>query len=224
MPKIEIKNKEGKKVGDLNLADEFVSEKANDHVVHRTVVAEMANARQGTQSAKTRSEVRGGGKKPYKQKKTGNARQGTTRAPHYAHGGMALAVKPRDYDKKVNKKERRAAILSALATKMEAGTLVVADQIVFAEPRTKHATAMLGALGLGESKRVLIILEKVDDATFKCFRNLPNVTVRTAPSKTNDEGKSEVKTAVFSARDVMVAHHVLMAKDAFARIEEVWVK
>lgn len=224
MASIEIKDKSGKKVGTHEVSKVIAEANPSISTVHRTVVAEEANKRQGTQKTKTRSEVRGGGRKPYKQKKTGNARQGSIRSPHYAHGGMALALSPRDYDKKVNKKERRAAILSALATKMEAGTLVVADQIVFAEPRTKHATAMLGALGLGESKRVLIILEKVDDATFKCFRNLPNVTVRTAPSKTNDEGKSDVKTAVFSARDVMVAHHVLMAKDAFARIEEVWVK
>lgn len=222
MAKIDVKNKEGKKVSTIELADEFVASKPADHVIHRTVVAEMANARQGTQSAKTRSEVRGGGRKPYKQKKTGNARQGTIRAPHYAHGGMALAVKPRDYDKKVNRKERRAAILGAIAEKIESGKLHIADSIVFAEPRTKHATGMLKALGLENSKRVLVILEKVDDATFRSFRNLPNVVVRTAPAKQADGGEGD-KTAVFSARDVLVAHDVLIAQGALSKIQEVWV-
>lgn len=219
MAKIDVKNLEGKKSGQIELSDDFIAAKPAQHVLHRTVVAEMANARQGTQSAKTRSEVRGGGKKPYKQKKTGNARQGTTRAPHYAHGGMALAVKPRDYDKKVNRKERRLAILGALAEKLESGKLVIADSIQFAEPKTKSAVKALAALDLAASRRLLVILESSDEATFKCFRNLPNVTVRTAPS-----GEKESKTATFSARDVAVAHNVLIAKGAFAKIEEVWVK
>src|SRR5205823_7511148 len=116
--------------------------------IHRTILAEEANARQGTQKAKTRSETRGGGRKPYKQKKTGRARQGSIRSPQYAHGGMALAVAPRDYEKKVNRKERRAAILAAFADKMESGNVVVADKIVFAEPKTSQALSMLTALGL----------------------------------------------------------------------------
>jgi len=222
MPKIDVKNKEGKKVGQVELADDFIAAKSNDHVIHRTVVAEMANARQGTQSAKTRSEVRGGGRKPYKQKKTGNARQGTIRAPHYAHGGMALAVKPRDYSKKVNRKERIAAILSALAIKIEEGKLQVADSIVFAEPRTKHASAFLKGLGVDGSRRVLVILEKVDDTTHRCFRNLPNVTVRTAPAAKAAEGAEAEKSATFSARDLMVAHDVVIAQGALAKIQEVW--
>jgi large subunit ribosomal protein L4 len=218
MPKIDVKNKDGKKVGQVELADEFISGKANDHVIHRTVVAEMANSRQGTQSAKTRSEVRGGGKKPYKQKKTGNARQGTTRAPHFAHGGMALAVKPRDYDKKVNKKERISAILGAIATKVESEALIIADSIAFGESKTKSAISLLKALGVAESRRVLVILEKADDITFRSFRNLPNVTVRTAPS-----GDKEA-SATFSARDILVAHHIVIAQGAFTKIQEVWVK
>ena len=141
MANIEVKSKDGKKVGSHNLADVIANAKAGDAVIHRTVVAEMANARQGTQSAKTRSEVRGGGKKPYKQKKTGNARQGTIRAPHYAHGGMALAVKPRDYAKKVNRKERRLALLGALADKAASGDLVVVDKIAIATPKTIVAAA-----------------------------------------------------------------------------------
>ncbi|HEY3781743.1 MAG TPA: 50S ribosomal protein L4 [Fimbriimonadaceae bacterium] len=215
---LEIKSKDGKKIGTHEVGEAISSAKHGDAVLHRAVVAEEANSRQGTQSAKTRSEVRGGGRKPYKQKKTGNARQGSTRSPHYTHGGMALAVKPRDYDKKLNRKERRAAILSALNLKIEAGDLQVADQINFAEAKTKEATALLKSFDLAKTRRVLVILPEYSETTFKSFRNLPNVEVRTAP------GAAGTKTAVFSARDVLVAHKVIVAKDALAKIEEVWSK
>ena len=219
MATLEIKSKEGKKVGTHNLSEDIAKVKASAAVLHRTYVAEEANSRQGTQAAKTRSEVRGGGRKPYRQKKTGNARQGSKSSPHYTHGGMALAVKPRDYDKKVNKKERRTAILGALNEKIEAGNLVVADAITFATAKTKQASDMLKALELSEAKRVLVVLPQHDEVTYKCFRNIANVTVRTAPSKGGDDA---AKTSVFSARDVLVAHKVLIAKDALAKIEEVW--
>jgi large subunit ribosomal protein L4 len=218
MANIEIKNKEGKKAGQHTLSEAISGATTSATVLHRTVVAEEANKRQGTQSAKTRSEVRGGGRKPYKQKKTGNARQGTTRAPHYAHGGMAFAVKPRDYEKKVNRKERRAAILSALATQFESGNVTIVEGIVFSEARTKQAITMLKNLQLEGARRVLVVLPAHDEVTYKCFRNLPNVTVRTAPG--NDGGK----TAVFSARDLMVAQNIVLDKDALAKIEEVWAK
>lgn len=221
MATLEVKDLKGKKVGSHEVSAALASANPTEAVVHRTVVAEMANARQGTQSARTRSEVRGGGRKPYKQKKTGNARQGTIRAPHYAHGGMAFAVKPRDYDKKVNRKERRAAILGALNMKIEAGSLIVADSIAFAEPRTKNATSMLKALELSQVKRLLVVLPAYDEISLKCFRNMPNVTVRTAPAAGDEK---DAKTSVFSARDVMVAHKVLIAKDALAKVEEVWAK
>jgi len=221
MAKIEIKSKDGKKVGTHEVSAVITGAKPSATVIHRTVVAEEANQRQGTQSAKTRSEVRGGGRKPYKQKKTGNARQGSTRAPHYAHGGMALAVKPRDYEKKVNRQERRAAILGALNEKIESGSLFVADAIQFAEAKTKDAAKMLKAFDLDQVRRVLVVLPVYDETTFKSFRNLPNVEVRTAPAGKADEG---AKTVAFSARDVMVAHKVLIAKDALAKIEEVWAK
>jgi large subunit ribosomal protein L4 len=191
--------------------------------LHRTVVAEEANRRQGTQSAKTRSEVRGGGRKPYKQKKTGNARQGSTRSPHYAHGGMALAVKPRDYEKKVNRKERRAAILGALSAQLEAGNVNVVESISFAEAKTKQATDLLKSLGLANERRVLVILPEYDATTYKCFKNLPNVEVRTAPAA-QVEGAETVKTAVFSTRDIMVARKIVVAQEAFSRIQEVWAK
>ena len=220
MASIEVKSKEGKKVGTYDLSASLAGFTVNPVTVHRTVVAEEANTRQGTQKAKTRSEVRGGGRKPYKQKKTGRARQGTIRAPHYAHGGMALAVAPRDYDKKVNKKERRAAILAALASKVETGDLVVADKILFAAPKTRDAAAMLNAMGIAGERRVLVVLPQYDQATYKSFCNLPNVTVRTAPTK----GGEEVKSVAFSARDLIVAHKVLIAQDALKKIEEVWAQ
>src|SRR6185503_9030577 len=116
--------------------------------LHRTLVAETANARQGTQKAKTRSEASGGGRKPYKQKKTGNARQGTIRAPHYAHGGVAFAPVPRDYSKKVNKKERKLATISAFSVQANNGNVLVADKIAFGAPKTKEAADLLKAHGL----------------------------------------------------------------------------
>jgi large subunit ribosomal protein L4 len=223
MASIEIKDKNGKKVGTHDVSKAIADANPSVSTVHRTVVAEEANKRQGTQKTKTRSEARGGGRKPYKQKKTGNARQGTIRAPHYAHGGMALALTPRDYEKKVNKKERRAAILGALNQKIQRNDLVVADAIAFAEPKTKAAIDFLKAVGLEGQRRLLIVLPQYDEVTYKCFRNMPNVTVRTAPA--SSAGKTEAaKTSAFSTRDVLVAHKVLIAKDALAKIEEVWAK
>ena len=223
MAAIEVKDKAGKKVGSHDLSAALTTISASHTTIHRTVVAEEANSRQGTQSAKTRSETRGGGRKPYKQKKTGNARQGTIRAPHYAHGGMALAVKPRDYSKKVNKQEKRAAILSSLAMHIEAGNVVIVDKIAFGAPKTKDAIAFLAALGLADTRRVLVVLSEVDDVVTKSFRNLGNVELRTAPASVK-KGEAGPKTQAFSARDVLVAHKVVIAKDALARIEEVWAK
>jgi len=219
MATIEIKGKDGKVVGSLDLSAKLVDATTSHTSIHRTVVAEEANARQGTQSAKTRAEVRGGGRKPYKQKKTGNARQGSIRSPQYAHGGMAMAVKPRDYSKKVNRQERRASILTAFAQHLEVGNITFVDNIAFAAPKTKDATSLLAALGLSAVRRVLVILPEYDEVTYKSFRNLPNVVVRTAPSK-----DPEVKTQAFSTRDLLVAHKVVVAKGALANIEEVWAK
>ena len=216
---IEVKGKDGKVVGKHNLSEKLTEATASHATLHRTVVAEEANKRQGTQKAKTRSEVRGGGRKPYKQKKTGNARQGTIRAPHYAHGGMALAVEPRDYEKKVNKKERRAAILTSFAAQLDAGNVTVADSLSFTEPKTKQAHDLLKAHGLSDVRRVLVVLPAYDEVSFKSYRNIKNVTVRTAPTNVKEE-----KAQPFSARDVLVAHKILIAKDALAKIEEVWAK
>jgi large subunit ribosomal protein L4 len=219
MAKVAVVDKSGKKVSDLTVGEKLSQVRISLASIHRTVVAEEANKRQGTQSAKTRSEVRGGGRKPYKQKKTGNARQGSIRSPHYAHGGMALAVKPRSYDKKVNRKERRAALLSALSAHIEAGNVHVVDSLAFAEPRTKDALAVLDALGLQDCPRVLVVLTDYDVTALKCFRNLPNVTVRTAPAS----GTSEAKTQTFSTRDLMIARKLVVAQAAMEKIQEVWL-
>ena len=198
---------------------------AKPSTVHRVVVAEQANMRQGTQSAKTRGETRGGGRKPYKQKKTGRARQGSIRSPLYAHGGMALAVKPRDYDQKVNRKERRLALKTALTAKFDAGDVIVVDSISFASPKTKDAMAMLASVGAA-GKRILVILPQCDEATYKSFRNLRNgdemkVEVRTAPVSVKP-GADSIKTQSFSTRDVFLATKIVIAKDALTAMEEVW--
>jgi len=215
MANIEVKDAKGKSVGSHSLNENLVKVQVNSGTIHRVVVTEEANARQGTQSARTRSEVRGGGKKPYKQKKTGNARQGTTRAPHWAHGGMALAVKPRDYAKKVNKKERRLATIAAFSAKFESGDVVVVDKIAFAAPSTKEAQTLLASLGVAGEKRVLVVVEKHDEVTLKSFRNLPNVELRTAP---NREGIGEP----FSTRDLLLARKIVFTKDALAKAEATW--
>jgi large subunit ribosomal protein L4 len=195
--------------------DDLKDLKVSPNLLHRTVVAEEANSRQGTQSAKTRSEVKGGGKKPYKQKKTGNARQGTIRAPHYAHGGMALAVKPRDYSKKVNRKERRLALLGAFAAKLNSGDMVVVDKIAFDAPKTRSAVDLLKKHGLEGVRRVLVILPEHDESTFRCFRNIEGVEVRTSPRK---DGQGEA----FGTRDLVVAHKILVSKEAIAVLEQTY--
>ena len=220
MADIKIVRPDGQDAGTHTLSDKLANATAKLVTTHRAVVAEEANKRQGTQKTKTRSETRGGGRKPYKQKKTGNARQGSIRSPQYAHGGMALALTPRDYDKKVNKKEKRAAILGALSAQIEAGNVTVVETIAFAAPKTKDAIALLTAAGVAkDQRRVLVILPQVDDATYRSFRNLPNVEVRTAPST-----EAGAKTNAFSTRDLLLAQRIVVAKDALARIEEVWAK
>ena len=217
MAELEIKNAQGKVVGKHKVAEPIVAIGTIKSVLHRVIVAEQANARQGTHSAKTRSEAQGGGRKPYRQKKTGNARQGTIRAPHYAHGGMAFAIKPRDYTRKVNKKERRMATVSAFSTRLKDGDIQPADKITFGEPKTKAAVELLKAHGLDGVKRVLVVLAENDPTVVKSFRNLRNVEVRTAPGK-------DGKASAFSTRDLLVAHKILMSRAALEKTEEAWTK
>jgi large subunit ribosomal protein L4 len=216
MSTLEIKNSSGKAAGKYELGVIAKSEPLM-HLLHQAVVTEEANSRQGTQKTKSRSETWGGGRKPYKQKKTGNARQGSTRSPQYAHGAMALALMPRDYTKQFNRKERRAAILGALNAQFAAGNVIVVDAVNFNAARTKDAEALLKALGVNDVRRVLVITNGYDENTYKCFRNLKNVVVRTAP--TNAEG---VKSVAFSTRDILVAHKIVFAKDALEATEAIY--
>lgn len=216
MATLKVLDAKGKEKGSV----EVKSSEAKNSVLHRAVVAEESNKRQGTQKAKTRAEVKGGGRKPYKQKKTGRARQGTVSAPHYAHGGVAFAPVPRDYDKKVNRKERRLALQTAFSVKAEAGDVIIVEKIEVKAPKTKDAVAMLKAWG-ADVRRVLVILPEYDEALVKSFRNLKNVEVRTAPARIKGVQEGP-KTQAFSTRDLLVAHKVVVAKDALTAIEEAW--
>lgn len=216
MATIRVLDSQGKEKGSVELKS---LAEPKPSVLHRVVVAEEANARQGTQKAKTRAEVRGGGRKPYRQKKTGRARQGSIRAPHYRKGGVVFAPVPRDYGKKVNKKERRLAMRAALTAQAEAGNVIVVDKIEFEAPKTKMASALLKAVG-ADAARVLVILSRHDETCVKAFRNLQNVVVRTAPAKSNQE--REGRSQGFSTRDLLVAHRIVMAKDALDAIQEAW--
>lgn len=217
MAEIEIKNGQGKVVGKHKVADAISKLGPIENLLHRVIIAEQANARQGTHCAKTRSEAHGGGRKPYAQKKTGNARQGTIRAPHYAGGGMAFAIKPRDYSRKVNKKERRLATISAFSSRVGDGDIQVVDKIAFGEPKTKQAVELLKAHGLDNVRRVLVVVAENDPTVTKSFHNMPNVEVRTAPGR---DGKANA----FSTRDLLVAHKVLITKEAIEKTEEAWTK
>lgn len=179
MAKFEVKNSEGKKVAEAELAAEVYGIEPNIHVMHHIVKCQMASWRQGTQSAKGRSEVSGGGKKPWRQKGTGRARQGSIRAAQWRHGGVVFAPKPRSYAKRMNNKEVKLAMRSALSAKLADGELVLVDDYGFEKPSTKAAVAMLKALGL-EGKRLTIIVRDEDVNAYLSFRNIPKTFIITA--------------------------------------------
>src|SRR3954470_20532725 len=173
MPSVTVKNVAGKDSGTVELDAEFFGTQPNVPVMHQVVVAQLARRRAGTHSTKTRSEVRGGGRKPYKQKGTGNARQGSTRAPQWSGGGVALGPRPRSYVQRTPKKMVRLALRSALSDRAAAGRVAVVDDWGFEQPRTKDAIQALDALGL--TGRVLVVLRRDDDKAALSFRNLPDV-------------------------------------------------
>jgi large subunit ribosomal protein L4 len=173
MPQVTIKKVDGADAGVVELAEQVFGVEPNVPVMHQVVTAQLARRRAGTQSTKTRSEVRGGGAKPYRQKGTGNARQGSIRAPHYSGGGIALGPKPRSYAQKTPKKMIRLALRSALSDRAAEGRVVVVDDWGWQTPRTKDASAALDALGL--DGRVLMVLDRNDEAAVLSFRNLPEV-------------------------------------------------
>ncbi len=205
MANVSVYNIEGKEVGSIELNEAVFGVEINEHLVHMAVVQQLANKRQGTQSAKTRAEVRGGGRKPWKQKGTGHARQGSTRSPQWTGGGVVFAPKPRNYSFKMNKQEKLAAIQSALTSRVNASKLVVLDELNFSEVKTKQMKAVLDNLKV--SKALVVLGEKNDNVVLSA-RNLP--TVRTALTNT------------INVYDILKYDTVVLTKDAVAKIEEVY--
>ena len=206
MPSISVVDMEGKNVGTIELADSIFGIEPNAAVMHEMVVNYLAAQRQGTQSALTRSEVSGGGKKPWRQKGTGRARQGSTRAPQWTHGGVVFAPKPRSYRFTVNKKVRRLAMKSAFSTKAAANEIVVVDTIALDEYKTKKIAAMLKAIEV--EKKALIVLDSVDSKVIKSAANTPGVKT------------AEVNT--LNDSDILNADKLVIAKGAVSKIEEVY--
>ncbi len=176
--KFDVLDMNGKKVSDIELSDAVFGLTPNEKVMHAAVVNFLANQRQGTQSTKTRSEVSGGGRKPWRQKGTGRARQGSTRSPQWTHGGVALGPKPRDYSYRLNKKVKRLAVLSALSSKAQSGDMIVLDKIEATEYKTKTIANMLKAVGV--TKKALIVTPAVDAKLVKSAANIPGVKTTTA--------------------------------------------
>ena len=208
MPNINVVNMAGAKVGEIALSDVIFGAEVNATVLHTAVRAYLLNQRQGTQSTLTRTEVSGGGKKPWKQKGTGHARQGSTRSPQWTHGGIALGPKPRSYRVTLNKKVKRAALFGALTDKVASESLVVVDNIVTENYSTKTMVAMLAAVSA--AKKTLIVLPAVDEKVIKSCDNIPGV-----------------KTTVYNsinAYDILNADTLILAQGAVEKIQEVYVK
>ena len=206
MPSVKVLNMAGNEVGEITLSDVIFGAEVNGAVLHAAVRAYLMNQRQGTQSTLTRTEVSGGGKKPWRQKGTGRARQGSTRAPQWTHGGVALGPKPRDYRVTLNKKTKRAALYSALSAKVAEGNLIVVDEIQCPEFKTKTVVNMLNALGA--SKKALIVLSEVDKTVIKSSANIPGV-VTTLYNTIN-------------VYDILNADKFIISKAAVEKLEEVF--
>ena len=205
MAKVAVLNMAGKEVDTIELNDAVFGVEINEHLVHMAVLQQLANNRQGTQKAKTRSEVSGGGKKPYRQKGTGHARQGSTRAPHYTGGGVVFAPVPRDYSFKLNKKEKRAALKSALTSRVVENKFIVLDELKLDEIKTKKFVEVMNNLKV---EKALVVLNDMDANVIASAKNIP--TVKTA--QTNE----------LNVFDVLKYDTVVVTKAAIATIEEVY--
>ena len=205
MANVSVYNMEGKEVGTIELNDAVFGVEVNEHLVHMAVVAQLANKRQGTQKAKTRSEVSGGGRKPWRQKGTGHARQGSTRSPQWTGGGMVFAPTPRDYTITLNKKEKRAALKSALTSRVNENKFVVVDELKFDEVKTKNFKAVMNNLKVSKA---LVVLADNDQNTVLSARNIPEVK----PSLVN----------TINVFDILKYNTVVATKAAVASIEEVY--
>ncbi len=206
MPNVSVFDMNGKKVSDIALAETVFGIEPNAYAMHLCVVNYLANQRQGTQSTRTRSEVSGGGKKPWKQKGTGRARQGSTRAPQWTHGGIAHGPKPREYGFSINKKVRRLAMKSAFSSKVAAEELVVLDDLKLDAIKTKEVAKVLAALETG--KKVLLVLPENNDVLYRSARNIAGVKVSTVNT--------------LNVYDILNCDTMLVLKDGVAKIEEVY--
>ncbi len=205
MANVSVYNMEGKEVGTIDLSDAVFGVAVNEHLVHMAVVQQLANKRQGTQKAKTRSEVSGGGRKPWRQKGTGHARQGSTRSPHWTGGGVVFAPTPRDYSFKMNRKEKQLAIKSALTSRVQEKKLIVIDELKFEEIKTKNFVAVVENLNL---KKALFVINENDEKVVMSAKNIP--TVQTTLTNT------------INVYDIMKAGTVVLTKDSVAKLEEVY--
>ncbi len=205
MANVVVYNMEGKEVGTIELSDAVFGVEVNEHLVHMAVVQQLANKRQGTQKAKTRSEVSGGGRKPWRQKGTGHARQGSTRAPQWTGGGVVFAPVPRDYSFKLNRKEKRAALKSALTSRVQANKLIVVDELKFDGIKTKNFKQVMDNLKV---EKGLVVLNENDANVVLSARNLPTINT--------------TLTSTLNVYDVMKAGTVVLTKDAVKTIEEVY--
>ena len=205
MANVSVYNMEGKEVGKIELNDAIFGAKVNEHLVHMAVVQHLANKRQGTQKAKTRSEVSGGGRKPWRQKGTGHARQGSIRAPQWKGGGVVFAPVPRDYSFKINKKEKRAALKSVLTSRVQENKLIVVEELKFDEIKTKNFKAVMDNLKV--SKALVVLGEKNENAVLSA-RNLQKINTAYADA--------------INVYDILKGDTLVLTKDAVAKIEEVY--
>jgi large subunit ribosomal protein L4 len=205
MPTVDLYNREGQKVGDMQLSDNVFAVEVNENVLHQVVVAQLANKRQGTQSAKTRAEVSGGGKKPWRQKGTGRARQGSIRAPQWIHGGIVFAPKPRDYRMSIPKSMRRVAMKSALTSKVNDNNIVVLEGLELQAPKTKEMVKMINAF---EAKKPLIVIPENNEVVYKSVRNI--------------EGATIIPVNNLNVYDILKHDKFIVTKEAVAKIEEVY--
>ena len=206
MANVSVYNIEGKEVGKIDLSDAVFGVEVNEHLVHMAVVSQLANKRQGTQKAKTRSEVSGGGRKPWRQKGTGRARQGSTRSPQWTHGGIALGPKPRTYGISINKKVRRLAMKSALSSKVAAEEMMVVNKVELEDIKTKAVVEMLTKLKA--AKKTLIVTADKDEKIYKSARNIAGVKV--------------VTVNTLCVYDILNCDSFVVLKDAAKKIEEVY--
>ncbi len=205
MAKVDVVNCKGEKVEEINLCDDIFGIEPNEAVVHQVVVALLANKRQGTQSAKTRSDVRGGGRKPWKQKGTGRARAGSIRSPLWKGGGVIFAPKPRDYSQKVNKKMRRLAMKSVLSSKVLENELIVLESLNFDAPKTKDMIEVLNNIN---TNKALVVLADNNESVYKSARNIPGIALVTVDT--------------LNVYDMLKYYNLVLTKEAAQKIEEVY--